>query len=163
MRENEIWTILEEGGFRAIMRNGVPIFEKYSGLNDPSGAERLGHLLAKAVSDLSPSLVLVWEEPEDVVLGFFVALELDVRVKRVMNAEGLAEHEGELPAGSRAILVADAFREVHPLLAVSSLLDRQEATLVAAAALVDTGRVALPVPLRSLVKVQLDQPANGDS
>ena len=143
--------------------NGEPIFEKYSGLNDPSGAERLGRLLADAVGDLSPSLVLVWEEPEDVVLGFFVARELDVRLRRVLNAEGLAEHEGELPAGSRAILVADAFRDVHPLLAVSGLLDRQEATLVAAAALVDTGRGALPVPLRSLVKFQLDPPAKDDS
>lgn len=143
--------------------NGEPIFEKYSGLIHPSGAERLGHLLADAVGDLSPSLVLVWEEPEDVVLGFFVALDLDVQLKRVLNTEGLAEYEGELPAGSRAILVADAFRDAYPLLAVSGLLERQEATLVAAVALVDTGRGALPVPLRSLVTFQLDPPENDDS
>ena len=42
---------------------------KYNGLADPSGAEDLARALAERLRSLDISAVVVWEDPEDVVLG----------------------------------------------------------------------------------------------
>lgn len=154
MNEADVWRLLERGGFRAVPVDDPPvgevILEKYNGLQDPSGAGRLGRLLADVVRDSPPDCVLVWEDLEDIALGFMVARELDVPVKRVVNAEGLAVYEGELASGTRALIVSDAFRDASSLLAVQGLLDKHGAELVGGLAVVDSGR-NFPVRVRTLV------------
>jgi len=145
MDEAEVWSALERGGagrqVRVDEREGrVELrITKYSGLRDPSGAERLAGALAERLADRGATLVVVWEDVEDLVLGFVVGRRLNVPVLRTFNADGLVGHDGPLPRGASAILVTDCVRDQVATRAVRALLERSDSALLGVAALVDSG------------------------
>ena len=156
MDEAEIWAALERGGAtrqeRVDEREGrVELrITKYNGLLDPTGAEALVGLLAERVAERGADLVVVWEDVEDLVLGFVLGRRLGVPVLRTFNADGLVGHAGPLPRGARAILVTDSVRDQVALRAARALLERSGGALLGVATLVDTGVSEEPL-LASLV------------
>src|SRR5215211_4703797 len=86
---------------------------KYNGLAHPPGAEELGRLLAERSRDAGATVVAVWEDPEDVVLGHIVGRELGLPVVRTYDADGLVGTGGPLAAEPRILLVADAIRDAR--------------------------------------------------
>ncbi len=135
--------LLAAGGMRpADDADAAPA--KYNGLADPAGAERLGQLLAERARSLEPSVVLVWEDPEDIVLGHVVARELGVRAVRTWNADGLVGQSSPLRAGDRALLVLDAVRDPRAVRAVHAVVDRDGGSLVGTAVLRSTDALADP-------------------
>jgi len=94
--------------------------------------------------------VVVWEDVEDLVLGYVVGRRLGVPVLRTFNADGLVGHAGPLPPGAKAILVTDCVRDQVASRAVGALLERAGGELLGLAALVDSGVAEQPL-LASLV------------
>src|SRR5947209_18088375 len=70
--------------------------DKYNGLIDPSGARLLGQALAGSVADAGADVIIVWQDVEDIVLGFVVAAELGRSLVRAYNDDGLVGHTPEL-------------------------------------------------------------------
>lgn len=116
----------------------TPDVPKYNGLVDPPGAEELASELARRLGDAGPTAVVIWEDPEDVVLGHVVARELGLTVVRAFDADGLVGQRGALPEASRVALVVDAVRDPRIVLAVSQLVERAGGRLVATGVLVET-------------------------
>jgi adenine/guanine phosphoribosyltransferase-like PRPP-binding protein len=168
MNEQDIWAALRRGGAtgqeRFDEREGRSELRmtKYNALLDPSGAEALVGALADQVAKRGANLVVVWEDVEDLVLGFVVGRRLGVPVLRTYNADGLVGHAGPLPAGARAILVTDCVRDPVATRAVRALLERSGGTLLGAAVLVDSGIAEQP-PLASLVGVGSRESGGGVS
>ena len=156
MDEAEIWSGLERGGaarqVRVDEREGrvEQRISKYNGLLDPSGAERLAGALAEKLGECGATLVVVWEDVEDLVLGFVVGRRLGVPVLRTFNADGLVGHAGPLPRGGRGILVTDCVRDQVAPRAVRALLESSGGTLLGVASLLDSGVAEAPV-LASLI------------
>src|SRR5687768_12473529 len=111
--------------------------DKYSGLIDPSGAQTLGRALAQRAADVGADVVIVWQDLEDVVLGFVVAGELGRSLVRAYNDDGLVGHAPELGYGRRALFVSDRLRDARAVRAVSALLEARGGTLVGVAALLN--------------------------
>lgn len=140
--------LLEAGGMSwpAVVNDGRPAgsaaaLPKYSPLSDPIGAERLGATLAERVRAREPNVVVVWEDSEDAILAYIVARELGVRAVRTWNADGLVAHAGSLPPDAQALILADAFRDATPLLAMKAFIEQQGGLVTAAAVLVKTAGV----------------------
>jgi adenine/guanine phosphoribosyltransferase-like PRPP-binding protein len=110
----------------------------YNGLLDPPGVEQLGIELAARARELDPSVVLIWERPEDVALAHVVGRELGVSVVRAYDADGLVGHGPGIEAGSRVLLVADAVRDGHVVRAARALAEQLEGSLVGTAVLLAT-------------------------
>jgi adenine/guanine phosphoribosyltransferase-like PRPP-binding protein len=130
---------------------------KYNGLSDPPGAEELGRLLAERSRDAGATVVAVWEDPEDVVLGHVVGRELGLPVVRTYDADGLVGTGGPLPTAPRILLVADAVRDARVVRSARALAAREHGALVAAAVLVDSA--ALQSVAREAGTVVALQPA----
>lgn len=111
---------------------------KYNGLTDPAGVEELGRLLVDRLRAVAPTTIVVWEDPEDVVLGHVVARELGLPVVRAWDADGLVGHSAGLPETPRVVLVADAIRDARVVRAARAVTDREGGSLVATAVLVGT-------------------------
>jgi len=111
---------------------------KYNGSRDPAGVERLGTELARSVSAAvatTPDLVVVWQDPEDLVLAHVVARELGTTVLRLMDLDGLVGHEGPVPRHASAVIVSDAVRDGSVVRAMVALIERANSTVVAVATL----------------------------
>jgi adenine/guanine phosphoribosyltransferase-like PRPP-binding protein len=159
MDPQHVWSALERGG-AAVQGNPAsaespadPRLAKYNGLLDPPGAEALGSALAEHLGGREIDLVVVWEEVEDVVLGFVIAQRLSVPVLRTFNADGLVGHAGQVPRGARAVLVTDCLRTPHAMRAVKALLENVGGELLGVAALVESGAEEEP-PLACLVALR---------
>lgn len=109
---------------------------KYSGLADPVGAELLGRELARLLAPVRPDVLLVWQDVEDVVLGYVVARVLNVSMIRAYDAEGIVGCSGEIRRGARAVAVTDAVREPTVVRALRSVVERSGGELVAVGTLV---------------------------
>lgn len=167
MDEREVWAALERGG--AVRQASAPESErgevlrvsKYNGLLDPSGSAALFDALAERLAGHGASLVAVWEDVEDVLLGYVVGRHLGLPVLRTYNADGLVGHSGPMPNGARAILVTDTVRDAVGMRAVRALLDRSDGKLLGVAALVDSGLSEEPL-LASLVGPAAERPRRSD-
>jgi len=151
---------LTHDGYRALLAEGgltLPApgdgeagpLPKYSGSRDPAGAERLGAALAEAVAAVGtprPDLVVVWQDPEDLVLGHVVARELGTAVVRFVDLDGLVGHEGSLPRNASAVVVTDAVRDPAVVRAIAAVLDRAGGSVVAVAGLVAPAFDLAPIP-----------------
>jgi hypothetical protein len=109
--------------------------------------------LAEQLAGCGATLVVVWEDVEDIVLGFVVGRELGVPVLRTFNADGLVGHAGPLPTGARAVLVTDCVRDPVSVRAIRALLERSSGSLLGVAAFADAGLPDVPL-LASLVALQ---------
>jgi hypothetical protein len=134
----------EEGGFRFS-------FSKYSPLADPRAAMGIASLLATAAVELTPSVVVAWEELEDTLLAFAVGAELGIPVIRALDFEGLVRYSGSLPAHPRGVLVTDALRENKAIEAVKALLRQMGGGLSGVVTVVDIGDVVWDLSVKSLV------------
>ncbi len=147
MDTGKTWQLLAKGGVsrdaiaESAGEQGEGRVAKYNGLLDPSGAEDLGRELAERARAFSPTAVLIWEDPEDVVLGHVVGRELGVAVARSYNADGLVGLSGTLGSGSRVLLVADAFRDPTVVRAMRALVQQQGGVLAATAVMVETAEL----------------------
>lgn len=115
---------------------------KYNGLADPVGADTLGRTLAERARHLGVDTVLIWEEPQDIVLGQVVGRELGVPIVRSFNMDGLVGHSAPLARGDRVLLLADAFRDPATVRAMAALVEQQGAAVVGTAVLVETDALA---------------------
>jgi len=150
----EIWKLLKQGGARppsGVGPTGAASAFKYNAFCDPAGAEKLGKALAALTRGVAPTLVVVWEEVEDVVLGHIVARELGVPLIRIYNAEGLAASSSPIPDGAAGLLVSDVLRDTRPVRAAEALLVRAGGRLLAVAVLVSSDSMA-SIPSHSLVR-----------
>jgi hypothetical protein len=140
LSEREIWTLLERGGCSVAdaddSRERRALRGSYSALPDPTGAERLSELVGERARSLRPTVVVVWEEIEDLLIGFLVARALELPVVRAIDAEGLARSQGAFPERPRAVLVGVAFRSERPILAARALVEQHGGELVGVLALV---------------------------
>ena len=134
MDDRRTWDALGRGG--ATARDGD--VTKYSGLADPAGAEELGGRLAALAGELSPTVVVVWEDPEDVLLGHIVGRELDLPVVRAYDADGLVGSSAGMPDAARGILVGDAVRDGSAVRAVRALLEQRGGSLAGTVVLIET-------------------------
>jgi adenine/guanine phosphoribosyltransferase-like PRPP-binding protein len=140
VNDRDVAALLDAGGMATA--DGTPA--KYNALADPAGAEDLARRLAEQARNLNPTVVVVWEDPEDIVLGHVVARELGVRAVRAWNADGLVGQSSPLHAGDRALLVLDAVRDPRAVRAVQAVVDRDGGTLVGTAVLQSTEALADP-------------------
>jgi len=167
MDEAEVWSALERGQgvlrghFAEADRHADLRLSKYNGLLDPRGAEMLASALASKLAGSEATLVVVWEDVEDVVLGHVVGRDLNLPVLRTFNADGLVGHAGPLPQGAKAILVTDTVRSPLAPRAVQALLERSGGSLLGVAALVDGGLPEVR-PRVSLVSLQAHRAAPAD-
>jgi adenine/guanine phosphoribosyltransferase-like PRPP-binding protein len=134
VNDRDVAALLDAGGMATA--DGTPA--KYNALADPAGAEDLARRLAEQARNLNPTVVAVWEDPEDAILGHVVARELGVRAVRAWNADGLVGQSGPLQSGDRVLLVLDAVRDPRSVLAVHGVVARDGATLVGTAVLTAT-------------------------
>lgn len=138
---------------------------KYDGLADPAGAEELACDLAQRLREAAPNAIVVWEDPEDVVLGHVVGRELGLPVVRAYDADGLVGHSAGLPTAPRIALVADAIRDPRVVRAARAMADREGGRLVATAVLVATPALrsvaAEAGTLIGLVDAAPDEPPDG--
>jgi adenine/guanine phosphoribosyltransferase-like PRPP-binding protein len=135
--EAQTWALLGRGGSAADPQLATRP-AKYNGLADPDGAEALGRELASRLRDLSPAAVVIWEEPEDVVLGHVIGRELGLPVVRAFDADGLVGHSSGLPESPRAILVTDAVRDGRVVRAAQALAEQRGGSLVGTGVLIET-------------------------
>lgn len=124
---------------------------KYSGLVDPAGAEHLGRELAARLASVRPDVLLVWQDVEDVVLGYVVARALDVAMIRAYDAEGIVACSGEIPRQARAVAVTDAVRDPTVMRALRSVVERSGGELVAIGTLVASSLAPVDVKVVALV------------
>ena len=134
MDERHTWELLRRGGTERRETGAT----KYNGLADPLGAEELAQRLAALVRALAPTAILVWQDPEDVLLGYVVGRELSVPVIRAYDAEGLVGHSAGLPDDPRVVLIGDAVRDSTVVRAVRALTEQRGGSLAATAVLVET-------------------------
>jgi orotate phosphoribosyltransferase len=147
MDEQGAWDLLERGG--AVRRghflepggHAEARLLKYNGLPDPAGAEALGVALAERLADAGATVVVVWEEVEDLVLGFVVARQLGCRLVWAYDDGGLVSSSSPLAQGEVAVLVTDQARDVAAVRAVRALLESRGGTLARVGALVGAGSV----------------------
>jgi adenine/guanine phosphoribosyltransferase-like PRPP-binding protein len=132
--ERHTWELLRRGGADRQEAGAT----KYNGLADPPGAEELAQRLAALVRDLAPTAVVIWQDPEDVVLGFVVGRELSVPVIRAYDAEGLVGQSAGLPDEPRVVLIGDAVRDSTVVRAVRALTEQRGGSFAATAVLVET-------------------------
>ncbi len=162
----EIWSLLRRGGLTGaepikLAEDRLVGLPKYNGLADPVGVEILGSELATLLGDLQASVVIVWENVEDVVLGHIIGRQLGVPVIRTYDEEGLAVSAVPIPAGSQGILVSDALRDGQVIKATDALLRQAGGRLVSMAVLVSADNERdFAVPIKSLVRVA---PKPGDA
>jgi adenine/guanine phosphoribosyltransferase-like PRPP-binding protein len=160
--EARTWALLARGGsagdLTVAARPG-----KYSGLADPEGAETLGRELATRIRELGPAAVIIWEEPEDVVLGHVVGRELGLPVVRAFDADGLVGHSAGLPDAPRAVLVSDAIRDARVVRAAQALAEQQGGALVGTAVLIETAvlRETADAAGRIVALVRAEDPEDG--
>jgi hypothetical protein len=136
----------EAQAVRQLMANG-----KYSGLSDPAGAEQLGQALGSRLARTRPDVLLVWEDVEDVVLGYVVARVLGVTVVRTYDAEGIVACSGEIGRGARAVAVTDSVRDPTVMRALRSVVERSGGELVAIGTLVGSTLAPSDVEVVTLV------------
>lgn len=132
-----VWELLGRGG-SARDAQAARLPAKYRGLSDPAGAEELAGALAEAIGGLAPQAIVIWEEPEDVVLGHIVGRELSLPVVRAFDADGLVGHSAVLPERARVVLVTDAVRDARVVRAARALAQQDGGSLVGTAVLVET-------------------------
>ncbi|MBI2756244.1 MAG: hypothetical protein HYX52_06000 [Chloroflexi bacterium] len=153
-----VWELIQRG---RVAQPANQLLPKYNALADPPGAEELGRLLAEGIRPLGATIAVVWDDVGDAVLGYVVGRELGVPVVRCYNAEGLVGFVGPLPAASRAVLVADAFRDVADVRAMRALVAQQGGTVVAAAALMAT-EVLAEIPSAFSLVAAPEEMADGE-
>lgn len=146
---SETKVLLERGGMilpvprddisEAIDGRALP---HYAGHLDTVGVESLGRVLAEAASEARIEAVLYWDDGGDLILAHVVARELGVPLVRVYLVEGIVYTQGVVLRGSRALLLADAFRNENELRVLREIAVQHEASPVALAALVDTAQAA---------------------
>lgn len=151
--EREAWQLLARGGCEPRGQGA----SKYNGLADPAGAEVLARRLVPLVGELGPTAILVWEDPEDVLLGHVVGRELSLPVVRAFDADGLVGHSAGLPDRPRAVLVADAIRDATVVRAARGLVQQGGGSLAGTVVLVETPELRAAAGdagrVRSLVRV----------
>lgn len=77
-------------------------------LNDPRRTERVGARLAERLADHRPTLVVCWDDSDDVVLAHVVARELGIELRLANEVEGIVALERPLPDGAVVALVAES-------------------------------------------------------
>jgi hypothetical protein len=159
MDEQQAIDFLERGGGGTGAGSPGDRPPKYNGLADPGGAEQLGAALAGRLRDAKPAAIVVWEDPEDVVLGHVVGRELGIPVVRAYDADGLVGRSPGLPEAARAALVADAIRDPRVVLAARAMLERERGSLIATAVLVRTPELDGLEDQAGLVVALVDAPA----
>lgn len=131
------WELLGRGGSAASSRLAAHP-AKYSGLVDAKGAEELGRELASRIRPLAPTAIVIWEDPEDVVLGHIAGRELDLPVVRAFDADGLVGHSAGLQGAPGMVLVTDAVRDGRVVRAAQALAEQQGGALIGTAVLIET-------------------------
>jgi enamine deaminase RidA (YjgF/YER057c/UK114 family) len=151
-----VWALLSGGGavlYRKETEGGDYRLSmaKYRPLSDPQGAVSIAELLARASEELSPTVVVAWEDVDDVLLAFAVGAQLRIPVVRAFDVEGLVRLSGEIPSQPRAVLVTDAIREDKAIEALKTVFAQMGGTLAGVTSIVHLDALATNLPSTSLV------------
>lgn len=148
--------LLRRGGWD---QGGSGLPTAYDPFRDPRGARRLAELLAAEVRDMSPDILVVWQDVADAAIGLEVALTLGIPIVRAMDADGLVVHRGDIPRDATAVLAGVAFDDPRAIRGVTALLEKHGGRLIGVAVVVEPSE-DFPVAVRSLVIAPSD-PALG--
>lgn len=153
---------LLEGGGMVVSRGPsgeVDHIGAYNGLRNPEGAEELGDLLADRLRPHEPAGVVIWQEPQAILLAYVVSRRLGVSAVRTYDADGLVAFDGSFPPGDRIILVADVFRTAETVRAMAALVEQQGKTVVAAGSLSSLpGAASDELTAMEIIHVSLEGP-----
>lgn len=131
---------------RLLVRGGLAIADgevtKYDPTLDPEGATRLAGWLADRARPLEPSVVAVWEEPEDMILAHLVALHLGLHWIRCSERDGYVAISGAIGPADSVVFVTDALRSQMPLEAVRRAIELRGARLVGTCVFLATPRLS---------------------
>jgi len=130
----EVARVIGRGGLAA----SDPENTKYDPSIDPDGAERLAARLADEARDLEPSAVVIWKEPEDILLAHLVALALDVHWIACSDEDGFVAVSGKIIPGGSVVFLTDAVREGTPLIALRNAMALHGVALAGTCVLVGT-------------------------
>ena len=130
---------------RALARGGLsgPPFEdplpRFDPFADGESTDALVNALAAVTREaVQPDALLIWDNPDDAVLGYLLGRALRVPVVRAFDQDGTVGHGAGLVSGARIVLVSDAIRDPVTVRAARGLAEREGARLVATAVLVAT-------------------------
>lgn len=128
------WELLAAGGVTRDAEAPAP----YRPLLVPAAASELMALFASVVREADASLVLVWDDLDQIVLGQLLAAQLGVAVARAYDADGLIAIRDEIPLDGRVLVVMDAYRDPRGLAAMRNIVEQQDSTVAGIAVLVET-------------------------
>jgi len=112
---------------------------------DPEVTEQLGAQLAELVRPAAPSVVVSWDDVDDVVLAHVVARELGVLARRAALDMGTLGIDGLPTASGVVAVVATSYRPWRrPLAPVAVLLRQRGASEVIAAQLMPDPAAEIP-------------------
>ncbi|MCU1615045.1 MAG: type polyketide synthase [Frankiales bacterium] len=104
--------------------------------SSPSVVEAAASLIAEALRDARPEVVVTWESLNDAVLAHEVARQLGIRTAVVLEPqEGVLDLSPALRAGARVALLATSFNRTTPHGAAASLIEQRGGVLVKVASL----------------------------
>jgi len=138
-------SISERDRRRALTRGGLagPPFEDPLPRFDPFADGEATDVLVDALATMTREMatldaLLIWEDPDDTVLGYLLGRALGVPVVRAFDQDGLVGHGAGLVSGARVVLFSDAVRDPATVRAARALAEREGAKLVGTAVLVAT-------------------------
>lgn len=126
---------------------GSLLEEGYDATLDFAGAELLAQVLANKLARFTPDALVVWDNVEDVILGFLTARRLGIRLVRAYERDGLLRLVREGARINRVALVRDMIRHREEVLGIQGVMARAGAALIAVAVLVRSTPAEQGVPL----------------
>lgn len=133
----DVRRLLAQGG----LAPGEPDETRYDPTLDPEGATRLAGWLAERTKLLHPAAVVIWEEPEDMILAHLVAQQLDIHWIRCFEQDGFVTVSGAIRSGDHVVFLTDALREQTPLEAIRRAIELRGAKVVGTCVLLSTPRL----------------------
>lgn len=131
---DEVAQLMRQGGLSI----SDPENTKYDPSLDPGGAERLASRLADLARALEPSALVIWKNPEDILLAHLVGLALDVHWIAGSEEDGFVAVSGRIVPGSSVVFLTDAVREETPLIALRNAMALHGVALAGTCVLVGT-------------------------
>jgi hypothetical protein len=155
---DDLWTLLSRVGLS-------PTGGRFDALADPAASDALASLLAERLLPLEIDLVVAWEGPNSVVLGYAIGVRLGIPVLVLSDDEGLVGAATPARSGARAALVAPLTPDASIARMAAGYLESRSIALAATATLLARSGDVQPGhagPVIALAEHPPEAPASGD-